>query len=77
MAMIKVYKFVGYDFQNDVPVQSRRWATKEFIERGNYGIAEETAITVSESILDNFGLTPRDYNPNSVLGDGGFQNRVV
>ena len=76
MSEVTVYQFVGYDFYNDVPVRSRRWATKEFIEVRRYGIAEGTAITVPEGILDNFGLTPPGYNPDSVLGQGGFQTRV-
>lgn len=76
MAQVKVFRFSGYNFDTDEVVTSRRWATKEFIEAHKYELLPRTGIRVDESIIDLDGLTPRDYDPGSVIGDGGFPPRV-
>jgi len=76
MSMITVHKFVGYDFNTDTPCMSRRWGSPEWIARHGFGIAPNTAIEVREQILEEGGLTPRSYSPDSQLGDGGFQRQV-
>jgi hypothetical protein len=74
VATILVYKFTGYDFDNDMPVTSKRWATLEFIQGGYFGLLEQTAIRVPIDVLVDGGLTPHGFDPDSVVHHGGFQN---
>lgn len=75
MGKATVYRFVGYDIGRDELVESQRYATKEFILRHGFEVLTQTRATIDEAQLDD-GLAPRGLNPNSVMGEGGFQTHV-
>lgn len=62
---VTIYRFSVYDIQNDEQRLSRRWATKDAVERIRSGVAhEETAAEVDPALLDDNGMTKRDFDPH-------------
>jgi hypothetical protein len=70
-----IYQFTIYDIVNDETLTSRRWATREAIQRARGHVLENTAMLVDASILDGNGMTERDAAPKPAENIG-FQ-RVV
>ncbi len=76
MSKVTIYQFEIYDVQNDGMIKSRRWGSREAIEKIAHGkVLENTAIDVDESAIasDIHGLTERDFNPHK---HQGFQTSV-
>ncbi|HUD54898.1 MAG TPA: hypothetical protein VMR02_06715 [Terracidiphilus sp.] len=78
MSKVTVYHFEKYDLLNDHMRKSRRWGTREAIEKIHGHVPEDTATEVDESVViaDDIsvsGLTSRDFDPHP---RGGFQNSV-
>jgi hypothetical protein len=62
---VTIYQFTVYDISQDEMRRSRRWGTREAIERIRSGsVLEETATEVEGSCLDDNGMTQRDFNPS-------------
>ncbi len=76
MATVTIYRFTLYDIASDGKQKSRRWATREAIERLHGEILEDTATEVEASVLksDIPGMTERDFNPRARTG---FQREVT
>jgi hypothetical protein len=73
--MAIIYQFSVYDISNDETRKARRWGTKEAIARIRVGILlEETATEVDASVLDENGMTSRDFDPHRRAA--GFQTTV-
>jgi hypothetical protein len=70
-----IYQFTIYDIVNDETRTSRRWATRDAIQRACGQVLENTAMLVDVSILDGNGMTERDVSPKPAENTG-FQ-RVV
>lgn len=66
MAKVTVYRWKKYDISTDEKRVSRRWGTREAIERMGGEIIADTATEVDESVIqsDIEGLTVRNFNPN-------------
>ena len=76
MSKITIYQFQVYSVINDNLQKSRRWGTRDAIERIAGGeILEDTATEVDESAIasDITGLTIIDFNPPRRMG---FQTKV-
>lgn len=76
MSKITIHQFKVYDPQNDQMKKSRRWGTREAIEKIAHGkVLDDTATEVDESAVasDIPGLTERDFNPHE---SRGFQTSV-
>lgn len=78
MAKITVYRFDTWDAGADGYIRSRRWATREAVQRlsGSSGrVDEQTATEIDDSALGQEieGMTDRNYNPNP---RNGFQTRI-
>jgi hypothetical protein len=71
MPKITIYQFEVYDPQNDQMKKSRRWGTREAVEKITHGkVLDNTAIEVDESAVasDIPGLTEKDFIPNKRQG---------
>jgi hypothetical protein len=77
---VDVYQFTTYSGMTDSVQKSRRYGTKDAIERIAKGtVLFDTKCTVDRSIIeppntDIPGLTQRDFHPDAHTG---FQTRVV
>lgn len=74
--MPKVYRFKKYDIGTDETITSKRWATREAIERllgKEAQILEHTEVEVDASALDDNGMTARNFDPHATTG---FQTRM-
>jgi hypothetical protein len=62
---VKIYQFTKYSIQSDGNQKSRRWGTREAIERLGGDVIEDTEIEVDASAVasDIEGLTVRNFNP--------------
>jgi hypothetical protein len=69
--MATVYRFRTWDIVNDCYSESRRWATREAIERVQGEIISD-AVEVDDSLLGGEvdGMTARHFDP---FAQGGFQ----
>jgi hypothetical protein len=67
MNKVNIYRFTLYDITTDGPHQSRRWGTRDAIERIGGEILADTVIEVDASAVDSdiAGLTARDYLPHA------------
>jgi hypothetical protein len=76
MSKTTVYRFRKYDIHSDGNLQSRRWATREAIERIGREVLEDTATEVDPSVLGKEidGMTEINFDPYPRLG---FQTQVV
>ena len=65
MATVNVHRFRLYDINSDSYVVSRRWATRDVIEKLGGEIVGSPAIEVDASAVasDIDGMTPPDYDP--------------
>ena len=73
MGNVTVYRFSLYDIASDEQRTSRRWATREAIERIGGKVLESTATEVDVAALDENRMTERDFNPHPRTG---FQTQV-
>lgn len=76
MSKVIIYQFRVYDPTNDEMTKSRRWGTREAIEKIAHGqVLDDTTTEVDESAIasDIPGLTERDFNPSKCQG---FQTSV-
>jgi hypothetical protein len=66
MSKVHIYRFTLYDITSDGARQSRRWGTRDAIERIGGEVLVDTGIEVEASTLDSeiSGLTARDYSPH-------------
>jgi hypothetical protein len=73
--MTPVYRFSMYDILTDSERESRRWGTREAINRIGGTIVEATLINVDEALLGSEieGMTERGFNPSKAPG---FQKQV-
>jgi len=72
---VTVYRFSVYDISTDEHRRSRRWATREAIERIRSGVViEDTASEVDLRVLDDNGMTERDFDPEP--RSVGFQRSI-
>jgi len=69
----QVFQFKMYDVASDEFRQSRRWATREFIEKVG-GLMTGRAAKVDEELVDEEGLTARDFEPEPK--SSGFPTHV-
>jgi hypothetical protein len=62
MTTITVYQFTKYDITNDENCRSRRWGTREAIERIGGEVLENTATEVDPAVLGREidGMTERN-----------------
>jgi hypothetical protein len=67
MSKVNIYRFTLYDITSDAAHQSRRWGTRDAIERIGGEILADTVIEVDASAVgsDIPGLTVRDYLPHA------------
>lgn len=70
---VEVFKFTMYDIGTDELVQSRRWATREFIQRFG-GVPTGSRVMVPADKVDVVGMSELDFDPGA--GPGGFQTSV-
>jgi len=65
MSKIHIHRFTLYDITTDGIRQSRRWGTRDAIERigGEVLVESGTEVDASAVISDIPGLTVRDYTP--------------
>ena len=65
MSKVTVYQFTKYDISVDASTMSRRWATREAIERVCGEMLEDTATEVNSSVLGGEidGMTERNFDP--------------
>jgi hypothetical protein len=66
--MVKVYRFRLYNISADENEKSRRWGTREAIERIGGEVMEDTETEVDESDLVYDGMTDRNFNPHKLTG---------
>jgi hypothetical protein len=73
---VTVYRFTVYDITNDEQRTSRRWATREAIERVRGQVLEATATEVDPSVVgaEIAGMTERNFDPHKSTG---FQRAVT
>jgi hypothetical protein len=76
VSKVTIYQFTLYDITTDGYRKSRRWATREAIERLQGEVLERTEVSVDERALasDIAGMTTRDFNPHA---NAGFQHQVL
>ena len=76
MSKFKIFQFELYNITTDAMAKSRRWATREMIERLGGKILEETAVDVDSSMVGREidGMTDRGFNPH---WQTGFQRQVT
>ena len=67
MSKVHIYCFTLYDITSDGIHQSRRWGTRDAIERigGEVLVDSGTEVDASAVISDIPGLTVRDYIPHA------------
>ncbi len=76
MAKVTIFQFRYFDPNSGTYPTSRYWGTFDAIAATRIGIiARETAVEEDESLLDENGLSPRDFNPHSLLRGGNFPSR--
>lgn len=65
VSKVTVYQFTKYDIRVDANTKSRRWATREAIERVCGAVLEHTATEVDPSVLGGEidGMTERNFDP--------------
>jgi hypothetical protein len=65
MSKVHIYRFTLYEIASDGIRQSRRWGTRDAIERigGEVLVDTGTEVDASAVISDMPGLTARDYSP--------------
>lgn len=65
MSKVKIYQWTRYCITTDEIQLSRRWGTREAIERRGGAVVEETGVEVDASVLgrEHEGLTDLDYDP--------------
>ncbi|WP_416046710.1 hypothetical protein [Cupriavidus basilensis] len=71
MAQVTIFRFNVYNPENDSIQTSRRWGTREAVEKTAKGVViEGTARDVDESLVqsDIPGMTERDFNPDASTG---------
>jgi len=70
LSTVTVYQFRLYDISNDENRQSRRWATREAIERIGGEVLEDTATEVDPSAVGGEidGMTERNFDPHRQTG---------
>jgi hypothetical protein len=80
MSRVTVYRFTGYNVNNDQGPTARRWATKEWIERNGCAIVEGSEVMAASNMVDAVGQTIGNYDPHSQLwdeeGNPSFQRSV-
>jgi hypothetical protein len=69
----QVFQFRMYDIGTDEFKQSRRWATREFIEKVG-GLMTGRAAKVDEDMVSPEGLTERNFDPEPRVS--GFPSQV-
>ena len=67
MSKVHIYRFTLYDITSDGAHQSRRWGTRDAVERIGGEVLVDTGVEVDASAVDSevSGLTARDYNPHA------------
>jgi hypothetical protein len=67
MTTVKIHRFRLYDINSDSYRMSRRWATRDIIERLGGEIVASPAVEVDAAVVasDIEGMTMPDYNPFS------------
>jgi hypothetical protein len=75
VSKVTVYRFRVYDITTDENRASRRWATRDAIERVRGGVLEDTATAVDSSVVGGEidGMTERNFDPHRNIG---FQTQV-
>jgi hypothetical protein len=70
MPKIRIHRFSLYDINSDSFRVSRRWATRDVIERLGGELIETPVVEVDASVLssDIEGMTPPDYTPVAAAG---------
>jgi len=63
--MTAIYRFTMYDILTDTKRESRRWGTRESIDRIGAAIIEDSVVNVDEAILGSEidGMTDRGFDP--------------
>lgn len=76
MQKVTIYRFEVYDIARDECQRSRRWGTREAIERIRGTVIESTETQVDASAVESdiAGLTVRDFSP--APANTGFQTQV-
>lgn len=66
MPCVTIYRFMLYDITTDSMRPSRRWATREAIERLRGHILEETGTEIDSSMLSSEieGMSAINFNPS-------------
>jgi len=59
---VQIFQFKMFDIGTDEFKQSRRWATREFIEKVG-GLMTGRSARVDEDVVSDEGLTARDFDP--------------
>jgi hypothetical protein len=64
-SMTPVYRFKMYNISTDAEQESRRWATRETIEKVGGNVIEDSVINVDEALLGREipGMTDRGFKP--------------
>jgi hypothetical protein len=70
LSKVTIYRFRLYDITTDGNRESRRWATREAIERIGGEVLEDTATEVEASAVatDIDGMTVRGFDPHPRTG---------
>jgi hypothetical protein len=77
MATATIFKFCYFDPDSGTYPVSRFWGTFDGISTTKIGIVmRETGVEVDEAILNENGLTPRDYDPHSPVRSSDFPSRA-
>ena len=73
---VTVYRWRAYDISSDEKRESRRWATREAVEKLGGEVLEDTATQVDASVVDTDipGMTERGFDPHPHVG---FQRQVT
>jgi hypothetical protein len=66
MSKVHIYRFTLYDITTDGARQSRRWGTRDAIERIGGEVLLDSGTEVDVAAVDSeiCGLTARDYDPH-------------
>ena len=70
---VEVFKFTMYDISTNQIVESRRWATKDFIARFG-GVPAGRGVTVPADKVDALGMSELDFDSDA--GPDGSQEQV-
>jgi hypothetical protein len=70
VSKVTVYRFRRYEIAEDGYRVSRRWATREAIERVRCEILKDTAVEVDAAVLGGEieGMTEINFNPRPRIG---------